>query len=566
MLHVAYHPKGPKRQDAEEIKARARLAKQKSKVGEVCERIYLAFSRIDLRQKSCKVLTDQDEEYIDMQFLAMVEHLKKLMNEGADDSHGISPTFREERAPDYNKMDEMFRLVLASARSIASRRLSIANIESSIFSNPYGTIVEGMSADDPKRVTVYLENLQATLMAAKKSYDSTDQKSVSLRSELDRTAITLGKRIVSITRNLSDVAHSKTSKRIRSESTLFPDKEYPESDNMDSLISDVCECFTKALSLYQGIEECSEQTIEWCEILVEIMQQSRQTTFPKKKGDAYHGRNHSIIAGIMAIKAYAESTNGSYGSALKTARSAWETDGSDLGCLTTLFYCSMRHELFSYSDIKTGKEKTPYYSFSNTFLELDHALDVYLSLSKLETSNVTQSLQSLLTPFPVMCKLAMGHEILIIGLQRRMIKLTIEIASTLMSSDNLELFAGEKKTFTLFDLICSYLASFDDMLPQCIEGEHYQISEELICLQHIIDPTLNLLIKIRGISNKKRYEAEDIAFHDMPSFLNDSMLDDVPCSDEPRSLYDTTFVKSYIGGQNQCLWIGKSFHDINCSH
>jgi hypothetical protein len=86
------------------------LAKQKSKVGEVCERIYLAFSRIDLRQKSCKVLTEQDEEYIDVQFLAMVEHLKKLMNEGADDSQGISPTFREERAPDCNKMDEMFRL------------------------------------------------------------------------------------------------------------------------------------------------------------------------------------------------------------------------------------------------------------------------------------------------------------------------------------------------------------------------------------------------------------------------------------------------------------------------
>jgi hypothetical protein len=423
-----------------------------------------------------------------------------------------------------------------------------------------------MSADDPRRVTVYLENLQATLMVAKNSYDSTDQKSVSLRSELDRIAITLGKRIVSISRDLSDIAHSKTSKRIRSESTLFPDKEHPESNDLDSLISDACDCFTKALSLYQGIEECSEQTIEWCELLVKIMQQSRQTTFPKKKGDAYQGRYHNIIASIMAIKAYAESTNGSYGSALKTARSAWETDGSDLGCLTTLFYCSMRHELFSYSDIKTGKEKSPCCSFSNTFLELDHALDVYLSLAKLETSNVTQSLQSLLTPFPVMCKLAMGHEILIIGLQRRMIKLMIEIVSTYMSSNNLERFAGEKNTFTLFDLICSYLASFDDMFLQCIEGEHYQMSEELICLEHIIEATLNLLIKIRGAPNKKRCEAEDIAFHDMPSFLNDSMLDDVPCSDESRSLYDTTFVKNYIGGQNECLWIGTYFHEMHCSH
>jgi hypothetical protein len=219
----------------------------------------------------------------------------------------------------------------------------------------------------------------------------------------------------------------------------------------------------------------------------------------------------------------------------------------------------MRHELFSNSDVKHRKEKTLSCSFPNTFLELDHALDVYLSLSKLETLNVIQSLENLLSSFPVMCKLAMGHEILIMGLQKRMIRLTIEIASTIMSSCNLEEFVVKKQTFTLFDLTCSYLASFDDMFPQYIKGENDKTSsEELICLQNIIQTTLNLLVKIRDVTKKNKHETvKDIVFHDVPSFLDNAAAKDMPYYEESHSLYDTSFVKSYIGGQNECLWIGK---------
>jgi len=555
---------GPKRQDAEEIKARARLAKHKSKVGEMCERIYLAFSRIDLRQKSCITLTADDEQYIDRQFMAMVEYLKKLMNEGSDDSQCLSPTFRlVERAPDSDKMGEMFRLVLTSARLVSSRRFSVTNIEPQVYSDPYDVLIEAMPADTPNRITIYLDNLQATLMVAKTAYDNTDEQSIKLRTKLDHKAIAMGKNVAFILRNLSDIAHSKASKRIRSESTLFPAKDSHPYDFVP-LFHNACDSFAKALSLYQGLEECSEQTIEWCDLLIEIIQQSRQTVFHNKKEDAYQARYHNVVAGTMAIKAYAESTCGSYGSALKTARGAWEQDGSDLGCLTTLFYCSMRHELFSNSDINNRNEKHTVSSFSNTFLELDHALDVYLSLSKLETSNVIQSLESLLSSFPVMCKMAMGHEMLIIGLQKRMIKLTIEIASKLLPSCNLEGSVEKNQTFTLFDLISSYLASFDDMLPQFMTCEKNQLSEELICLHNMIESTLKFLLKIRDTMKGNANGAEDdIAFHDVPSFLDDSVADDEQYSDEPHSLYDTAFVKSYIGGQNECLWIGKYFNPGN---
>jgi len=57
-----------------------------------------------------------------------------------------------------------------------------------------------------------------------------------------------------------------------------------------------------------------------------------------------------VVAGVMAIKAFAQSNSGtcSYGSALKTARVAWEKDGTDLGNLVILFHCSFRYEVFQY--------------------------------------------------------------------------------------------------------------------------------------------------------------------------------------------------------------------------
>ena len=57
--------------------------------------------------------------------------------------------------------------------------------------------------------------------------------------------------------------------------------------------------------------------------------------------------------------------------------------------------------------------------FSNTLLELDNALSVYLSLSKLESSNSLQYLDMLLEAFPIMCKLALDKDLWPLGLQRR---------------------------------------------------------------------------------------------------------------------------------------------------
>ena len=63
-------------------------------------------------------------------------------------------------------------------------------------------------------------------------------------------------------------------------------------------------------------------------------------------------------AGVMAIKAFAQSNSGtcSYGSALKTARAAWEKDGTESGNLVTLFHCSFRYESYSNTNMNTNMD------------------------------------------------------------------------------------------------------------------------------------------------------------------------------------------------------------------
>ena len=100
------------------------------------------------------------------------------------------------------------------------------------------------------------------------------------------------------------------------------------------------------------------------------------------------------MAGAIAIKAFAQSNSGSYGSALKTARAVWEQDGTELGNLVTLFHCSFRYESYSNTNMDGDKSNQDNASFSNTLLELGNSLSVYLSLSKRENADSLQYLNN----------------------------------------------------------------------------------------------------------------------------------------------------------------------------
>ena len=74
-------------------------------------------------------------------------------------------------------------------------------------------------------------------------------------------------------------------------------------------------------------------------------------------------------------------------------------------------------------------------SFSNTLLELGNALSVYLSLSKLENSDSLQYPDMLLETFPIMRKLALDQDLLLLDLQRRMLELSIKVAALKIARD-----------------------------------------------------------------------------------------------------------------------------------
>lgn len=495
--------------------------------------------------------SDDDEKYIECQFKAMVEALVKFISKYANESCMLEPEQRSDKA------DEMFRIVLTSARTIVSRRLKGQMVEQEGSFDPYSVLSEAMSADSTKQITVLLEALHTTVMAAKDAHSNNDHQLRKLREYLDQSAISIAKSLATKLRSLFDANHSKATKRIRTDSTLFSEISSSQKHDLGTIFENACDFFTKAVSLYQGLEDCCEQTVEWCDILIETIQLARLNKAPQK-GDPAEGRYQKLVAGTMAIKAYAESTLGSYGSALKTARGAYEKDGSNLGSLITLFYCLMRHESYSNNDIINTEARALTMSFSNTFLELDHAVDVYLSLSKLETSNCIQSLENLLSSFPVMCKMAIDHEVIINGLLKRMITLTIDMISKIILLGNFEKNICLKRGLSLFDLISSYLASFEDLLPQYMKGDNDQLSEELNCLQHITEKTLSLLVKVRDRSKQDQNRKDnDISYDDIPSFSDSAMTDKPESSADFRSFYDSDFMARYIGGQNQCLWIGK---------
>ena len=78
---------------------------------------------------------------------------------------------------------------------------------------------------------------------------------------------------------------------------------------MEPLVEKARDYCTKAVSLYQGLEQCTEQTLEWCDILVDVFEVARQR-------DRSHGSGvteeqcDKVVAGVMAIKAFAPSNSG----------------------------------------------------------------------------------------------------------------------------------------------------------------------------------------------------------------------------------------------------------------
>ena len=556
--------KGPQKQDAEEIKSRARVARDKARLGEVTERVNLAFSRIDLLHKSCVMLTTTDHAFIDDQFKTMVECSKKFVSGYSGELRCTASTSKSN-----DRVGVIFRTVLGAARTISSRRFASPEEEMGQLNDPYEVFIASLLDDNPAQVSVYLEALHSTIMSAKAARGT--DNSTKLQTGLDQRAIGMGKKLSGMLQSLRNAPAFKVNNHTRPDSTLFANHT-ASNISLEPLFETARDYCTKAVSIYQGLEECADQTLQWCEILIDVLQIWRKVNLSNNEGTTEE-QCDKVIAGVMAIKAHAESMSGSYGSALNTARGAFEKDGAHLGTLVTLFQISMRYESFTHSDAMIDEENQSAANFSNTLLILDNAIDVHLSLSKLENVDGVQSMENLLEVFSIMCKLALDHDLLLLGLQRRMIDLATKVASLTLPSrldTNLPVdFAGKGSCCTtIFGVLRAYLATFEELLPSFIQGviEKGQV-DEFAAMQNMLGGVLDLLILVRdGGTKRTKAGAQgncDFAFDDNPSFLDKKEKDAPTANSEADCIFDMRSVVTVVGTQNECLWIAEQIWNIS---
>ncbi len=342
-------------QDISEMKSRAQAAKHRARLNESSERVNLAYARICLCQKSMDARCEDssnnnehsgnskgaklDEGFIDEQFNKMVEYTTKAinMNPEAFDLLSLlaSPTcsHQKEHTTKSNKAEHMFRIVLASARSICSRRLLMTNEQVvGKCCDPYGPVMSMFPDKQVEQIFVRLEVLQTTFVAAKTARDKYIKDANKVQVALDKRTVVLGKDVISRLRATLSIHTKNQASSERPGSTLFARPEQPDN-GLDPLLGKAREYCTRVLSMYQGLDDCSEQTEEWCDILIEVIQMVRQNGNSRGIVTISEEDCDKVVAGVMAIKASAQSSNGSYGAGLKTSRAAFDKDGTDIGNL-----------------------------------------------------------------------------------------------------------------------------------------------------------------------------------------------------------------------------------------
>ena len=528
-------------QDLEEIKVRAQSARARAREVESTERVNLAFSRIDLRQKAFGTLSDDDEKFVDFQFNIMVECAKK---------HSAASTRT-------SKNFAMHKTIFTAARLISTRRLLTLKEEQGKHMNPYSVFAIIFSDRDVQQVHVHLEDLHTAIMAAKSARDSTTCNVAKIQA-LDQRGIEIGKHLISQLRIIS-IPVSTSSLLKHTESTLFGGQ--VKHNDMKPLLEKARAFCTKGVSLYQGQEHCADQTLEWSDILLNVLEISRESKLPGGS-DVSEIQYDKVVAGVMAIRAFTQSNCGSYGIALKTARAAWEKDGTELGNLITLFHCALQYESFSNSNTDSidGCTEPDMHAYPNTLLELDGALNVYESLSKLEKSNDINYLQKLLEAFPLLCKIGLEKKVLLLGLQRRMIEISIKVTTNMVSNEVSEVPNERHHVSSLFGVLRAYLVIFEELLEKFFftKEKQWQL-DQLVGLQSMLGSTLDLLLLVRDGSIKEKHNGGDILlFHDSHSYLEENAHPTQSSNTAYQSLFDLSPAKELIGTQNECLWIGKS--------
>ena len=515
------------------------------------ERMNLAYSRIMIHNTGDDTLNldDEEEKQNDVQFQLMTQFIKDIESniKGSNvDDHLLMNTYA---TPEKHK--DIFDLTLSAARSLFVRRQRFsAKFQ---FRDPYDILFLMYPKGHERNMSIHLEFLNSLLVVAQGSRGRREQGKGSkcLDSEIDQRALEVGKQLVSqVVTAMNGISRRQ---KVSEEHTLFSKSK--EISGIAQVLKDSREYFTRAVSLYYSSENGHSTSVEWCNLLIEILRASQQFSYVTKKEEMQQECFDHVISEIMATKALSLSLSNCYGAALKTAREAWEKSSAEVGSLVTLFHCSVQYEAFSDQD-ESGKG-----IFDNSLLELDNAISSFLSLSKITTSAEANH-SKLLEAFPVMCNTALQIEKsqtgpLLFGLQNRYLDLLVNLMLEKMSKSDWNFKEKDGRNSSIpgennvFSILCSYLGNFDTILTSAdckMSGKWY--FEQFQSMRNTLDNVLNLLVSIRDQCMK----SEDSLLKFSESFKESQPLS---TADETELLLESEKVCQAIGSSADCLWIGK---------
>ena len=436
------------------------------------------------------------------------------------------------------KRKDAMRLALSAARSMYLHVKDKFNNDE--FENPYDLLFTKFPKGDDEYVLIQLEYLNTLLIEAKDVREYATQDSKKMCSYVDGCALELGKQLVShLIASLNDLCREQTN-NFRQDSTLFTRTKAMPKSNLIQVLQDSREYFTRALSLYYSSVQEYNVAIEWCNLLMEILRVSQQFAFMKSEDAFDQDSLDAVISEIMATKALSLSMTKCHGTALKTAREAWDKQGTEIGNLVTLFHCSVQYEANSYvEDHCTSKG-----SFDNSFFELDSSISNYLSIPT--TNDLSgKNIHSLLEAFPVMLNtsLQIGKNEtgpLSLGLQRRYVGFLVDFIAIKFTQNvwKVEDTEGLDDTIipgenNVFNVLCSLLVNVDTALTSKDTDDVKWQLEQLQHVQKSLEKVLKLLTLSRDQFGKLDKSAELVLV------LENKLLTKV------------------IGNSSDCLWIGE---------
>jgi len=289
---------GPKKQDKQDIKARASTVRANAKKRHAQEKATLAFCRLSVYHKMQPHPSSDDELLIDKLIRELIDLLKSGTNSHSNASssrHAANVVGHDSKS--LVRDDHIFALTLDAIRVVKVRRIlaSSSSQNEHEASNLYDLLLESLPKSDSRRPFILLDRLNAMLTARFQM-----EGSESSCHSFDKKNLLLAREYIAIMKSSFGQSSSRGN---NDASMLFVDS---SKAIHDELIQDSKTYFARAVSLYHS-SNAFELCAEYAEMLETVL------------GAGQHTDDFEMQIGeVLAIKAYAQSMIGETVEAVRT--------------------------------------------------------------------------------------------------------------------------------------------------------------------------------------------------------------------------------------------------------